>query len=307
MDLSLIKSLISHPRLFLSALWSSRIFHFVPDRIFLKIKYFLIFGKRLNLKNPQTFNEKIQWLKLYDRKPEYTQIVDKYEVRKYIEDRIGNEYLIPLFGVWDNFDDINFDNLPNQFVLKANHFSGGVFICKDKQGFDIEKTRKEMNKVLKRNYYFYGREWPYKNVKPRIKAEKYMVDESGVELKDYKIYCYDGLPKYILVCSERYLRSGLKKTFFDPNWNYIHGIVNWPKSEQTIKEPHSLKEMLRLSRLLSKDISFLRVDFYEVQEKIYFGELTIHPAAGFEDHSTPDWDKKMGEGILSNEKLVRVI
>jgi hypothetical protein len=297
MNISLEKNFFSNISPFFVRLWSSRLFHFVPDRVFLQIKYFLIFGKRLDLESPKTFNEKMQWLKLYDRKPEYTQMADKYEVRKYIENKIGGEYLIPLLGVWDNFDDINFDNLPDRFVLKANHFSGGVFICKDKQNFDVKRVRREMHKVLKRNYYFYGREWPYKNIKPRIIAEKYMVDESGIELKDYKIYCYTGIPKYILVCSERYLGSGLKKTFFDLDWNYIRGILNLPASKLTINKPAALKEMLKLSELLSREIPFLRVDFYEIEERIYFGELTLYPVSGFQDYASYEWDKIFGDWL----------
>jgi hypothetical protein len=191
----------------------------VPDTLQIKVKYFLVFGKKLNLQHPQTFNEKIQWLKLYDRKSEYTNMVDKYEAKRYVASIIGEEYIIPTLGVWDNFDDIDFDTLPEQFVLKATHFSGGVYICKDRESFDVKKIKKDMNKILKHNFFFSGREWPYKNIKPRIIAEKYMVDESGVELKDYKIQCFNGEPKIIQVDFDRFSERH-KRNFYSIDWVY---------------------------------------------------------------------------------------
>jgi hypothetical protein len=297
MNLSLVKNLFLNPRLFFVTLWSSRLFHFVPDRIFLQIKYFLIFGKRLNLETPQTFNEKIQWLKLYGRKPEHTQMVDKYEVRKYIEGKIGKEYLIPLFGVWDNFDDIDFDSLPNKFVLKANHFSGGVFICKDKQNFNIKKVRQEMNKILKRNYYFYGREWPYKNVRPRIIAEEYMIDESGIELKDYKIHCYNGEPKIIQVDFNRFFGQH-KRNFYSIDWVYQPFSLLYPTCpEKTITRPQSLGLMLVLAKKLSQGIPYVRVDLYSIIEKIYFGELTFYHGGGYDKSDPPEWNNILGSWL----------
>lgn len=295
-----MKDLFLNPHQFFAALWSSRLFHFVPDRIFLQIKYFLIFGKRLNLESPETFNEKIQWLKLYDRKPEYTQMVDKYEARKYIENKIGKEYLIPLFGVWDNFDDINFDSLPDSFVLKANHFSGGVFICKNKQNFDIKKVRQEINRVLKRNYYFYGREWPYKNVKPKIIAEKYLDDKKHIVPKDFKIYCFNGLPKLIVIFHDRYNNTTQKsESVYDTEWNLYpcsldeHFLINTEKEPK----PECLDELLYLTRKMCCDFSQVRIDWYIIDNKIYAGEITLHTASGFTRLIPNEYDKLLGSWI----------
>ena len=164
------------------------IFHKMKDERFLKIKYFLIFGKKLKLNNPKTFNEKLQWLKLYNRNPQYTNMVDKYKVKEYISNLIGKEYLIPTLGIYDNFDDIDFEKLPNEFVMKCTHDSGSILICKDKSTIDIKKAKKQFSKTMKHNFFFFGREWAYKNVKPRIIVEKYMEDESLSELKDYKVF-----------------------------------------------------------------------------------------------------------------------
>ena len=177
----------------------------LSDEAYLKLVYRLIFGRKLNLKNPKTFNEKLQWLKLYNRKPEYTLMVDKYEVKGYIAEQIGEEYVIPTLGVWDNFDDIDFDSLPNQFVLKCTHDSGGLVICKDKSNLDITKAREKINKALTRRFYYFGREWPYKNVKPRIIAEKYMVDKTVDELRDYKFFCFGGVCKCLKVDFDRFI------------------------------------------------------------------------------------------------------
>src|SRR5690554_6695477 len=176
---------------------------FVPAEIYIKIQYKNYIGKNLNLRNPKTFNEKLQWLKLYDRNPLYTNLVDKYKVREFISQTIGEEYLIPLLGVWDKFDEIDFGELPNKFVLKPNHTSGDVFICKDKTKVNFDELRTKVNAWLEREYYWEHREWPYKNIKPRIFAEKYMVDESGVELKDYKFFCFNGEPKALYVATDR--------------------------------------------------------------------------------------------------------
>ena len=257
---------------------------------------------KLNLKNPQTFNEKLQWLKLYDRNPEYTKMVDKYEVREYIKEKIGEEYLIPLIGVYDKFDDIDFDELPNQFVIKCNHDSGGLVICKDKGKLNIEETRKKINKSLKTNYYYDGREWPYKNVKPRIIIEKYMEDSNKSDLIDYKLFCFNGIPKIVLVCSERFSSSNMCETWFDMNWKLIDMTESGHRVDSTISKPKQLKKMVELSKKLSKNIPFIRVDWYEIGDKLYFGELTFYPASGFEKFEPKEWNKKIGD-MLSIDKL----
>ena len=200
---------------------------FIPDKYYLKKWYKFKTGKELNLKNPQSFNEKLQWLKLYDRNPNYSKMVDKYEVRQYIKKKIGEEHLIPLVGgPWKNFEDIDFTKLPDQFVLKCTHDSGSVEICKNKKEFDIEKVRKKFNYTLKRNYYYYGREWPYKNVKPRIIAEKYLLDDSGIEPKDYKIFNFNGEPRIIQVDLDRFANH--RHNYYTTKWEFLDVYIDDP-------------------------------------------------------------------------------
>ena len=193
-----------------------KMLNWLPDKTFLKAAFRARFGRKLNLNKPETFNEKMQWMKLYNRKPEYTMMVDKYLVRNYVSEKIGGEYLIPLLGVWDDPDKIDFDKLPMQFVLKCNHNSGlGMCICKDKNNLDIAQVKNKLRKGIEQDYYLTGREWPYKNVPRRIIAEKYMVDESGYELKDYKYYCFDGKVKIVMINSDRMSSEKTKANFFD--------------------------------------------------------------------------------------------
>lgn len=271
------------------------VFNFLPDKFFLKIRFRLELNKKLDLVTPKTFNEKLQWLKLYDRNPLYTQLVDKYEVRKYISNKIGDEYLIPLLGVWDNFDDINFDTLPNQFVLKCTHDSGGLVICTDKSKFDRNLAREKICKCLKRNFFNLTREWPYKNVKPRIIAEKYMVDESGNELKDYKFFCFDGVCEFLFVATERPYNT--KFDFYDVNFNHLPIINGHPNSNKKISKPIGFEKMIELARTLSIGIPHVRVDFYNVNGKLYFGELTFFHYSGFTPFEPESWDYKFGNMI----------
>ena len=252
--------------------------------------------KKLNLKTPQTFNEKIQWLKLYDRNPEYTKMVDKYEVRKYIAETIGEEYLIPLLGVWDKFDDIDFAKLPEQFVLKCTHDSGGLVVCKDKSQFDINEARKKINKCLKRNYFWQSREWPYKNVKPRIIAEQYMVDESGTELKDYKLFCFDGQPKALFIATDRQI-DDTKFDFYDMEFNHLPFTNGHPNAIKDIKRPQGLDDMAELARKLSSGMRQVRIDFYDINGKVYFGEITFSHWSGMVPFEPEEWDYKWGKMI----------
>ena len=252
----------------------------LPDSLYIKLKYFLHFKKFPNLKNPNTFNEKLQWLKLHDRNPEYTKMVDKYEVRKYIAEKIGEEYLIPLLGVWDKAEDIDFDKLPDQFVLKCNHNSGlGMCICKDKSVLDIRKVKKELTLGLKENYYKMGREWPYKNVKPRIIAEKYMVDESGTELKDYKFLCFNGKVKLIEYHTGRF-SGNHTQDFYDEKWNKTDISQEGTISDFVVEKPLMFDEMVRLSEILAENIPHVRIDWYQINDKIYFGEITFFDSSG---------------------------
>lgn len=278
------------------------IFNWLTDKQFLKLKYQLVMKKKLNLQNPQTFNEKLQWLKLYDRNPEYTKMVDKYEAKKYVANIIGEEYIIPTLGVWEKFEDIDFEKLPNQFVLKPTHTSGNVFICKDKNKIDYEKLKKEVNQWLKRKYYYLHREWPYKNVKPKIIAEKYMGTSEQEELIDYKFFCFNGKVKIVLICSDR--KKDLKETFYDENWNLLELKEGRHKRDFDIKKPYNFEKMKEFTDMLAKDKSFVRIDFYEINKKIYFGEITFYPKSGYEDFEQVEWDKKLGDMLeLPKQKV----
>lgn len=274
----------------------------IPDSFYLQLVYYIKMGKRLNITNPKSFNEKIQWLKLYDRRLEYTKMVDKYEVRKYISEIIGEQYLIPLLGVYNNFEEIDFSKLPNKFVLKCTHDSGGLVICKDKNKFDIEKAKMKINNCLKRNYYFQWREWPYKNIKPRIICEKYMVDESGIELKDYKFMCFNGQVKCLFVCLNRNSSNGLNVDFYDMDWNPMPFERHYSSSGTTIPKPKNFDMMVEFAKKLSKNIPFVRVDFYETNGQLYFGELTFYPGSGYEEFKPESYDYLLGSWISCLKK-----
>lgn len=273
-----------------------KVFRDVPDSKFLTLKYKLRTGETLDLKNPKSYNEKLQWLKLNDRNPEYTSLVDKYEVRKYISKKIGNEYLIPLLGVWKSVEDINFDKLPNSFVLKCNHNSAGLVICKNKKELDIDKAKSSLKKQLKKNFYYKNREWPYKNVSPRIIGEKLMVDESGKGLKDYKFYCFHGEPKVVQVDYNRFTNH--KRNLYDLSWNYIPASIQYKSDPKIkIKKPEKLDIMIELARILSKNYYHVRIDFYSINGQIYFGEITFYSEAGFGKFQPKEFDIKMGSLI----------
>lgn len=274
----------------------------MPDKAYLKMVFWSLVGKRLSLNNPQTLNEKLQWLKLYDRKPEYTLMVDKYAVKKYIADKIGEQYIIPTLGVWNHFDEIDFDILPNQFVLKCTHDSGGLVICRDKAKLDMKAAKAKIEKSLRRNYYWSGREWPYKNVPPRIIAEKYMED-SHQDLTDYKMMCFNGTVQCCFTCTDLFANEGLKVTFFDRQWQKMPFTRHYPASEYIIDPPTKLKEMMDLAEHLAKNIPFIRVDFYEIAGELYFGELTVFPGSGFEEFSPQKYDTLFKNWIkLPNRK-----
>ena len=273
----------------------------MPDRLYLELLYYVRLNKKLNLRNPQTFNEKINWLKLYDRNLSYTCMADKYEVRKYISERIGEDYLIPLLGVWNSVDDIPFEELPNQFVLKCTHDSGSVIICKDKNNFDKESAKKKLNEAMKTNFFYQGREWPYKNIIPRIVAEKYMLDESGIELKDYKIFNFNGKPYLIQVDFGRFTKH--ERNLYSTSWKYIDEQIEYPGNPTVIvKRPENLDIMLSLSKKLAKNIPFVRTDFYSICGKIYFGEITFYHGSGFEKFSSFEFEKKLGTLIVLPRK-----
>ena len=277
--------------------------NFINDETYLKMKYYLIIKKRLDLKEPKTFNEKLQWLKLYDRNPEYTKMVDKYEAKKYVSNLIGEECIIPTLGIYDNFEEIDFDKLPEQFVIKPTHTSGDIFICRDKKQINYKKLKKTINRWLKRKYYYVHKEWPYKNIKPRIIIEKYMEDSAQYELKDYKFMCFNGKVKCSFVCSDRYGEGGLKVDFYDLEWKKMPFQRHYPNSNQDIPKPRKYELMIELAEKLSEGIPFVRVDFYEINGKVYFGELTFFPGSGFEEFTPEKYDRILGDMLeLPKEK-----
>lgn len=296
----IIKRLYKNPYEFLIYLSMKRYIDWVPDSVYLRILYKARTGKRLNLKNPKTFNEKLQWLKINDRKSRYSILVDKYEVRKYISEKIGEEYLIPLIGVYDSFDDINFDKLPKKFVIKCTHDSGGLVICRDKNKLDHQIAREKINKSLKRNYYYSGREWPYKNVKPRIIIEQFMEeankDIAKYGLIDYKFHCFNGEPKFLYVSQGLEDHKTAQMSFYDLNFEKLpFRRADYDQLNREVNIPLNFEKMKEICSKLSKDIDFLRVDLYEINGKIYFSELTFTPCSGMMPFEPMEYDDIVGE------------
>lgn len=276
-------------------------YHNMDDEIFLKKKFKLTIGYDLDLNNPTTYNEKLQWLKLYDRQPLYTTMVDKYAAKKYVADIIGEEYIIPTLGVWDKFEDIDFSTLPDKFVLKCTHDSGGLVICRDKKRLDINAAARKIKRCLKNNYFWLGREWPYKNVKPRIIAEQLLEENndnstsSETRINDYKIYAFNGTAKIMMVNQDR--GSNTKADYFDEHFNYLDFTWGYSHSEKKPQKPIHFELMVDLASRLSQGIPEVRVDFYEVDGKVYFGELTFFDGSGFDKIEPFEWDQKLGSYI----------
>lgn len=294
-----VKKAIKNPKhLLLYLLGKPPVSRAFPEKVYLKLKYRLIMGKKLDLKNPKSFNEKLQWLKLYNRKDEYTVMADKYAVRKYIAEKIGEEYLVPLLGVWDRADDIDFDKLPDKFVLKCNHNSGlGMCICKDKSKLDTEKVRKELNKGLNQDYYLPNLEWPYKNVSRKIVGEKYMADRNG-KFTDYKFMCFNGYVPCVMVCVDRDI-GDTKFYFYDKEWNLLRYNEKSLKkySNLTLPKPSCIDKMFEIAECLSAGLPFARIDLYECDGKIYFGEITFFPDGGFDANITTEAEQRFGDLI----------
>ena len=297
-----ISKAFKNPRLAASVVWEACSKMIKSDKLYLKVYYYLHTGKRLNLDNPVSFNEKMQWLKLHNTKPVCTQMADKYAVRQLITDSIGEDYLIPLLGVWDCFDEIDFGLLPDKFVLKATHDSGSFVICKDKSRFDKNAARKKLNRSLKNNYFWAGREYPYKDIKPRIIAETYMENPGEDGLSDYKFFCFGGKPDMLFYASDRFNNDdgeGAKYDYYDMNLNHLP-IRNQGHKNKNLVIPHTaqFEEMKDLAAKLSKGFPFLRVDFYLINGKVYFGELTFHDGGGVVPFVPDEWDYRLGEKIV---------
>ncbi len=279
---------------------SRNLLNWMSDEAFLKRKFRLAMGHKLDLDAPKTFNEKLQWLKLYDRDPLYTKLVDKYAVRKYIAEKIGEEYLIPLVGgPWNSPDEIDFAALPDQFVLKCTHDSGGVVICKDKSKLDIPAAKAKLSKHLKRNYYWTNREWPYKDVPPRIIAEKYMEDETG-GLNDYKVMCFNGEPKLIQLHMGRFAKH--TQDFYDTQWKRLDIIQGDPMADELTPRPGFLDDMLKKSSEISQKFPHIRVDWYGIEGKLYLGELTMYDGSGMCAYDDEEWDYKIGSWVELPER-----
>ena len=297
-------NLLKNPKLLL-AFFIQRFFsRSLSDEVYLRWIYRLRMGEKLNLDSPKGYNEKCQWLKLYYKKPEFTMMADKIKVKQYVADLIGDDYVIPLLGVWDHFDEINFDTLPNSFVLKCNHDSGSVVLVRDKSKLDIDKVRDKLETALSQDPFYATREWPYKNIEKKILAEPFIESLGKQESIEYKISCMNGVVKFVTVCtgiahakySERF------NDHFTKNWEQLHWIVRYKSSGKTIARPNYMDKLIEMSEKLAKDIPFVRVDWYVDNEKIYFGELTFYTWAGFCPFEPKEWDLKLGEWINLPEK-----
>lgn len=267
------------------------------DRLQIKRSWYSRMDYNLNLKNPKSYNEKLQWIKLYDHNPLYTTMVDKYAAKEWVAKIIGNEFIIPTLGVWNSFDDIDFKSLPEQFVLKCTHDSGGLVICKSKNNLDLQKAKYKIESSLRTNYYLNGREWPYKDVPRRIIAEKYMEDAKTGELRDYKFFCFNGKVKWLFIATGRQDREEPYFDFFDMNFNHLpmqHGHPNAPVMPE---KPGSFDIMKVLASKLSQGLSQVRVDFYEVDGKVYFGEMTFFHHGGWTPFTPQKWDYIFGQEI----------
>lgn len=292
----------------------------LPDKLWLSLRYRLTYNKKLDWKSPKTFTEKLQWLKVYDRKSEYVIMADKVKAKEWVAKRIGNQYIIPTLGVWERAEEIDFDQLPNRFVLKCNHNSGmGMYICKDKSMMDKVSVIRNLKRGMKENYYFHAREWPYKNIPRRILAEQFMEDFGNSisindfqvyqtdivhnskpltpndYLTDYKFFCFDGEP-FMMYVSQDYAKN-TSTDFFDMDYNHLPITMKDLNSENPPSKPAEFEEMKALARKLSKGTSHLRVDFYVVNHRIYFGELTFFHNAGFGPVNPPEWNSKLGTMI----------
>lgn len=269
-------------------------YYFIPDSIYLRHKYKKVLGTKLHLRNPQTLNEKIQWLKLHDRNPLYHKLIDKYEGKCHIASIVGEEFVFPTLGIYDKFDEINFDELPERFVLKCVHDAASTIICKDKTKFDIEKAKKVLEEKQGVDYYHYdGKQWGYKGIKPRIICEPYMEDETG-ELKDYKIFCFNGRPEYVEVDFNRWINHKLNPYDFDWNpLNFCDTSLN--DYDANIPRPQNMDQMREFAEKLSKDIPFVRVDFYSINGHVYVGEMTFYPGGGFIQFNPREVDLKYGQ------------
>lgn len=273
----------------------------LSDKIYLQLFYYIKFGKNLNLKEPKTFNEKLQWLKLYNRKDIFTIMVDKLKAKEWAASIIGSKYIIPTLAIWNKPEEVDITVLPNQFIIKPNHNSGvGITICKDKNTCNVKEIISKLQDAFKHNYYIYNREWPYKNINRKIFAEKLLIDQSGDDLKDYNFFCFNGIPKFLKVDINRF--HGHRANYYNMNWELQpFGEIDYPSNPDIeVEKPANFNEMIFLAQKLSNGLPFLRVDFYSVNGKTFFGECTFFPASGTGEWYPEGIDRKLGELINLN-------
>ncbi len=293
-----LKLFIKNPSRLIVARQLRGLTRFLSDKFFLKCMYKAEFNRRLDLQKPCGFNEKLQWLKLRDREPQYIEMVDKYEAKRFVADKIGEEYIIKTLGLWQDFDSIDFNQLPEQFVIKCTHDSAGLVICRDKKTFDIDAARQKIHRCLKQNYYYAGREWPYKNIKPRVLAEAYMEDHTLGELRDYKFFTFMGEPRVMhLVSNRQNQNEETYGDFFDMDFKHLDLTMGHNNAPIPPKKPENFEKMKAFARVLAKGTRHLRVDFYEVDGHLYFGELTFYQDSGLADIQPPEWNNTLGSWI----------
>jgi len=286
---------LNNPVRFTKKIQEKIISRLYPDRYYLKKRYREKTGDPLDLKNPTTFNEKLQWLKLNYRKPILTKLADKYLVREYVEKKVSHDILVPLYNVYNHYKDIKFDDLPDQFALKATHGSGWNVICKDKGSLDWNKTQYLLERYFNTNMYYINREWGYKNIKPRFICEHLLISRDNKIPSDFKFFCFHGEPKLFQLDKERF--TGHKRNFYDLNWNQLSLKVSHPHFESAVKKPDNFERMVEIARILSDNIPFVRVDLYNLKSKIYFGEMTFYPDGGYTKFQPAEWNHKLGEWI----------
>lgn len=298
-----VQKAVADPWYIIRGLASKNLLNFLSDRTYLKLMYYAHFQTKLNLSEPQTYNEKLQWLKLYHRNPEYTIMVDKYEVRDYIREKIGEKYLNTLLGVWKTPEEIDFEELPDKFVLKTTHNSGGYVICDNKDKLDWESAKQILSKYLNKNYFNIGREYPYLNVEPRVIAEEFLEQDNGEELRDYRFFCFNGEPKFVSVDFSITDKSRTRRNLYDLNWDLLEASISYPHEEDFIvNKPDKFEEMIQLSKQISKGIPHTRVDFYYINKQIIFGEITFYHQNGWGKFTPEEFNKQLGDWITLPEK-----
>lgn len=289
---------IANPRHSFTVIFQRICQYWMPDKLYLYILYRLVFGRSLNLKNPVTFNEKLNWMKLYGRKPVYTRMADKYEVKQFVKELIGEQYVVKNYGVYESWDEIVFEALPNTFVIKGTHDSGGAYVCKNKLSFNQIKVREKIELNQSHNFYYWYREWPYKNIKPRIIVDELLDDHTGNELRDYKFWCFNGIPTF-MYCTIK--GKDVYENFYDMDFKPVMIDHGFPRHQPEFEKPKNFELMVQLASRLSEGVPFVRVDFFDVEGRVYFGEFTFFDWGGMRPFKC-DWDKKLGELLVLPSK-----